>query len=65
LAALASLGGVRRFMCFFLPLKKPTPLEYAVLVSSSMLFPVVGVIELVFAIRAPESNNEFAVALAY
>ena len=51
---------------FSLPLKKPTPSEYAVLVvSSSILFLVVGVIELVFAIRAPESKHELAVALAY
>jgi hypothetical protein len=46
--------------------KKPTPSEYAVLVvSSSILFLVVGVITLVFAIRAPESKHELAVALAY
>jgi hypothetical protein len=46
--------------------KKPTRSEYAVLVvSSSILFVVVGVIELLFAIRVPESNHELAVALAY
>jgi protein-S-isoprenylcysteine O-methyltransferase Ste14 len=51
---------------FSLSLKKPTPSEYAVLVvSSSILFLVVGVIALVFAIRAPESKHELAVALAY
>jgi hypothetical protein len=48
------------------PSKKPTLSEYAVLVvSSSIFFAVVGVIELVFAIRVPESNHELAVALAY
>jgi hypothetical protein len=51
---------------FSLPLKKPTPSEYAVLVvSSSILFLVVGIIALVFAIRAPDSKHELAVALAY
>lgn len=51
---------------FSLPLKKPTPMEYAVLVVSiSILFLVVGVIELVFAIRAPESKHEFALAWMY
>ena len=48
------------------PSRKPTPSEYAVLVvASSILFVVVGVIELVFAIRVPESNHELVVALAY
>jgi hypothetical protein len=48
------------------PLKKPTPSEYAVLVvSSSILFLVVGIIALVFAIRAPDSKHELAVTLAY
>jgi len=51
---------------FSLPLKKPTPSEYAVLVfSSSILFLVGGAISLVFAVRAPESKHELAVALAY
>jgi hypothetical protein len=53
-------------MWFFGPSKPPTPSEYAVLVvSSSILFVVVGIIALVFAIRAPESKHELAVALAY
>jgi hypothetical protein len=52
-------------MWFFPPSKKPTPSEYAVLVvSSSILFIVVGVVALVFAIRAPESKHEAAAALA-
>ncbi len=51
---------------FFFPSKKPTPSEYAVIVvSSSVLFLVVGVIALVVAIRAPESKHESAVALAH
>jgi hypothetical protein len=50
---------------FSFPSKKPTPSEYAVLVvSSSVLFLVVGAIELVVAIRAPERKHELAVALA-
>ena len=53
-------------MWFFPPTKKPTPSEYAVLVvSSSILFVVVGVMALVVAIRAPESKHEVAVALAH
>jgi preprotein translocase subunit Sss1 len=47
-------------------LKKPTPPEYAVLVvSSSVLFVVVGAIELVVAIRRPEREHELAVALTH
>jgi hypothetical protein len=47
-------------------MKKPTPAEYAVLVvSSSVLFVVVGLIALALAIRAPESKHELAVALAH
>jgi hypothetical protein len=53
-------------MWFFPPLKRPTPAEYAVLVvSSSMFFVVIGIIEVVFAIRAPDSEHELAVALAH
>lgn len=51
---------------FYFPTKKPTPPEYAVLVvSSSILFLVVGLISLLFAIRAPESKHELAVDLAH
>jgi hypothetical protein len=51
---------------FSFGLKKPTPSEYAVLVvSSSVLFVVVGAISLVVAIRAPEREHELAVALAH
>jgi hypothetical protein len=51
---------------FAFPLKKPTPAEYAVLVvSSSVLFVVVGGISLVVAIRAPEREHEWAVALTH
>ena len=66
-AELGALGGVKTVMWwFFLPSKKPTPAEYAVLVvSSSILFVVVGVIALVFAFRAPASKHEVAVALAH
>jgi hypothetical protein len=47
-------------------LKKPTPSEYAVLVvSSSVLFVVVGAIELGVASRAPEREHELAVALTH
>jgi hypothetical protein len=49
----------------FFPMRKPTPSEYAVLVvASSLLFVVVGIIELVFAFRAPESKHEATVNLA-
>ena len=51
---------------FLLPSKKPTPSEYAVLVvASALLFVVIGIIALVFAVRAPESKHEAAVALAH
>jgi protein-S-isoprenylcysteine O-methyltransferase Ste14 len=51
---------------FFLPSKKPTPAEYAVLVVfSSAVFVIVGVVALVIAIRAPAEKHELAVALAH
>jgi hypothetical protein len=56
----------RNGMWFFFPSKKPTPSEYAVLVvSSSVLFVVVGAIELGVASRAPEREHELAVALTH
>jgi hypothetical protein len=49
----------------FFPMRKPTQSEYAVLVvASSLLFVIVGIIELVFAFGAPESNHEATVDLA-
>ena len=51
---------------FFLPSKKPTPAEYAVLVVfSSAVFVIVGIVALVIAIRAPAEKHELAVALAH
>ena len=47
------------------PSKKPTPAEYAVIVvGSSILLIGFGVVALVFAMRAPASKHEAAVALA-
>lgn len=51
---------------FFFPTKKPTPSEYAVLVVfGSAVFVILGVVALVFAIRAPAEKHELAVALAH
>jgi hypothetical protein len=53
-------------MWLFLPSKKPTPSEYAVLVvAGALVFLVLGTIALVCAVRAPESKHEAALALAH
>ena len=51
---------------FFFPTKKPSRAEYAVLVVfSSAVFVILGVVALVFAIRAPAENHDLAVSLAH
>jgi hypothetical protein len=50
----------------FFPSKKTTPAEYAVLVVfSSAVFVILGIVALVVAIRAPAEKHELAVALAH
>jgi hypothetical membrane protein len=50
----------------FGPSKKSTPAEYAVLVvSSSVLFILLGIIMLVVASRAPDSKHELAATVAH
>ncbi len=51
---------------FFPPSKKPTPSEYTVIVVfSSAVFIILGVVALVVGFRAPAEKHELAVALEY
>lgn len=51
---------------FFPPSKKPTPSEYAVIVVfSSAVFIILGVVALVVGFRAPAEKHELAVTLEY
>ena len=51
---------------FFLPSKKPTPSEYAVLVVFvSVIFILLGIVAFVMAFRAPAEKHDVAVELAH
>jgi hypothetical protein len=51
---------------FFLPSRKPTPSEYAVLVWFVCAgFIIVGIAAIVVGLRAPESKHDLAIALEF